>query len=359
MNYFELHLGDYEAATAHLSMLEDAAYGRMLRIYYRTEKALPAEVAKIFRLVRATSKPERDAVQQVLDEFFRLEDDGWHQVRADAEISAFQAGEPEREAKKANEETRLKRHREERAALFMRLTDAGHHAPWNIGTKELRGLVAALQKADPDTKPATKPETPATEPATAPATPATATQTPDTIPHSPDTIPQKLKDKDASPDGEDAAGAASPPPADPPPPSPTPAPPAPPPPAPAPPPKTAEELTRTELWRAGKSLLRDQDMPEAQCGTFVGKLVKDYGEAIVVEAVRSAVVQRPADAATWLVGACKAAKGRSGGAGKPGQLTGDQQVAASLAKAQRVAAAMAPLNGAPRPAAPTTELIDG
>lgn len=100
-------------------------------------------------------------------------------------------------------------------------------------------------------------------------------------------------------------------------------------------------------------------MPEAQCGTFVGKLVKDYGEAIVVEAVRSAVVQRPADAATWLVGACKAAKGRAGGAGKPGQLTGDQQVAASLAKAQRVAAAMAPLNGVPRPAAPSTELIDG
>lgn len=180
----------------------------------------------------------------------------------------------------------------------------------------------------------------------------------------PDSLnPDSPNPEQADPDGSDAAVAASPPPAGPPPPSPTPAPPAPPPPAPAPspapPPKTAEELTRTELWRAGKSLLREQDMPEAQCGTFVGKLVKDYGEAIVVEAVRSAVVQRPADAATWLVGACKAAKGRAGGAGKPGQLTGDQQVAASLAKAQRVAAAMAPINGAPRPAAPSTELIDG
>lgn len=346
MNYFELHLGDYEAATAHLSMLEDAAYGRMLRIYYRTENPLPAEVSKVCRLVRATSKPERDAVQQVLDDFFRLEADGWHQARADAEIAEFQAGEPEREAKKANEETRLKRHREERAALFMRLTEAGKHAAWNIGTRELRAMVAALQKPEPETKTAT----PATAPATAPATPATATQTPDPIPHSPDTIPQKLKDKDASPDGEDAAGAAGAPPAAP---LPPPAPPAP------PPPKTAEELTRTELWRAGKSLLREQDMPEAQCGSFVGKLVKDYGEAIVVEAVRSAVVQRPADAATWLVGACKAAKGRASGSGKPGQLTGDQQVAASLAKAQRVAASMAPINGAPRPAAPSTELIDG
>jgi len=167
----------------------------------------------------------------------------------------------------------------------------------------------------------------------------------------PDSLnPDSPNPEQADPDGSDAAAAASPPPAAP---LPPPAPPAP------PPPKTAEELTRTELWRAGKSLLREQEMPEAQCGSFVGKLVKDYGEAIVVEAVRSAVVQRPADAATWLVGACKAAKGRASGSGKPGQLTGDQQVAASLAKAQRVAASMAPINGAPRPAAPSTELIDG
>ena len=178
MNFFDLHIGDYEAATAHLSMLEDAAYCRMLRIYYRTEKPLPADVKQVQRLVRATTKAERDAVQQVLSDFFELRDDGWHQHRCDAEIAAYVAGEPEREAKKANEETRLKRHREERAALFMRLTEAGQHAPWNIGTKELRSLVAGLQKAGPETNPATPPETPATLPATAPATPATATQYP-------------------------------------------------------------------------------------------------------------------------------------------------------------------------------------
>ena len=346
MNYYEHHIGDYDKNTSHLTACEDGIYSRLIRRYYDKEKPLPADVDQVKRLARARDKLERAAVDTILEEFFTLEADGWHHKVCDAVIAAYLAGEPEREAKKANEETRLKRHREERSALFTRLTEAGQHAPWNIGTKELRSLVAALQKADPDTKPATKPETPAT----APATPATATQTPDTIPHSPDTIPQKLKDKDASPDGEDAAGAAGTPPVDPPPP---PAPPAP------PPPKSPEELTRTELWRAGKSLLREQEMPEAQCGTFVGKLVKDYGEAIVVEAVRSAVVQRPADAATWLVGACKAAKVRAGGVGKPGQLTGDQQVAASLAKAQRVAAAMAPKNGEQRPAANPTELIDG
>jgi hypothetical protein len=69
------------------------------------------------------------------------------------------------------------------------------------------------------------------------------------------------------------------------------------------------ELTRQELWRAGKALLAEQGMAKAQCGTFVGKLVQDYGEAIVVEAVRSTVVAQPADAAPYLRAACMRLKG--------------------------------------------------
>jgi uncharacterized protein YdaU (DUF1376 family) len=171
MNYFELHVGDYEAATAHLSMLEDAAYGRMLRVYYRTEKPLPADVKQVCRLVRAQSKPERDAVQAVLDEFFELQADGWHQARADAELHRFRDSEPERELRKANEETRLKRHREERAALFRLLNENGQHAPWNVKIEELRRLAEPF-KAAPETPPETF--VPPLQ-ATAPATPATAT----------------------------------------------------------------------------------------------------------------------------------------------------------------------------------------
>lgn len=171
MNYFELHVGDYDAATAHLTMLEDAAYGRMLRIYYRTEKPLPADVKQVCRLVRAQSKPERDAVQAVLSEFFVLADNGWHQARADEELARFRDAEPERELRKANEETRLKRHREERAGLFKLLNENGQHAPWNTKIEELRRLAEPFKAPS-----ATGAETAAPPlPATAPATPATAT----------------------------------------------------------------------------------------------------------------------------------------------------------------------------------------
>lgn len=89
MNYYEHHLGDYMRDTAHLSMLEDCAYRRLLDAYYVREKPLPIDVRDCCKLARATSKPERDAVAYVLREFFVLTDDGHHQSRADAEIARF------------------------------------------------------------------------------------------------------------------------------------------------------------------------------------------------------------------------------------------------------------------------------
>jgi hypothetical protein len=58
--------------------------------------------------------------------------------------------------------------------------------------------------------------------------------------------------------------------------------------------KPVSELTKAELWKAGKSLLEAAGIPRAQCGSFVGKLVTDYGEHIVIEAVRSTVLTQPA-----------------------------------------------------------------
>ena len=86
MNYYEHHLGDYAQATAHLSFVEDAAYSRLLRKYYAEEKPLPAELRAVQRLIGARTDEEREAVQVVMEEFFTLEDDGWHNKRADAEI---------------------------------------------------------------------------------------------------------------------------------------------------------------------------------------------------------------------------------------------------------------------------------
>lgn len=89
MNFYKHHLGDYDGATAHLSWEEDMAYTRLLRAYYRRERSIPQEEAH--RLVRATSKAQREAVDAVLGEFFERREDGWHNKRADEEITAYQS----------------------------------------------------------------------------------------------------------------------------------------------------------------------------------------------------------------------------------------------------------------------------
>lgn len=66
---------------------------------------------------------------------------------------------------------------------------------------------------------------------------------------------------------------------------------------------------RRELYLAGKSLLAEQGMPKAQTGSFITKLAQDYGQDSALEAVRSAVTNRPLDAAAYLKATCLRLKG--------------------------------------------------
>ena len=88
MNYYEHHLGDWAAATGHLTWDEDMAYTRLLRAYYHAEKAIPE--GQQYRLAKAATPAQRKAVDAVLSEFFSLVDGAFHQKRADAEIVRFQ-----------------------------------------------------------------------------------------------------------------------------------------------------------------------------------------------------------------------------------------------------------------------------
>lgn len=86
MNYYPHHIGDYLKDTVHLSMLEDAAYRRMLDIYYASEKPLPLDFEYVCKMVRAVKTEERESTSWVLHNFFEKCEDGWHNKRADEEI---------------------------------------------------------------------------------------------------------------------------------------------------------------------------------------------------------------------------------------------------------------------------------
>ena len=86
MYYYQHHIGDYAAATRHLSWLEDTAYRRLLELYYRQEKPLGNDLKRLCRDLRATTKDQKGAVQMVQEEFFTLREEGWRHSRCDAEL---------------------------------------------------------------------------------------------------------------------------------------------------------------------------------------------------------------------------------------------------------------------------------
>lgn len=89
MNYYSHNIGDYAQATAHLSLVEDAIYSRLLRRYYAEEQPIVDNMQQVFRWVGARTEEEREAATQILSEFFALRDGHWRNKRADVEIAAY------------------------------------------------------------------------------------------------------------------------------------------------------------------------------------------------------------------------------------------------------------------------------
>lgn len=70
--YLPLYVADYEADTAHLTLEEDGAYTRLLRLCWRTPGcSIPDDAEWIMRRMRCDLETYQRVVKPVLDEFFR------------------------------------------------------------------------------------------------------------------------------------------------------------------------------------------------------------------------------------------------------------------------------------------------
>jgi uncharacterized protein YdaU (DUF1376 family) len=89
MNYYERYCGDYQRDTAHLSLAEHGAYTMLLDTYFSVEKALPSDLPSLYRVCRAMTRLEQQAVKSVAEQFFPVSAvDGFrHNQRADREIA--------------------------------------------------------------------------------------------------------------------------------------------------------------------------------------------------------------------------------------------------------------------------------
>jgi len=87
MHYYQFSIGDYRAATAHLTNEEDLAYRRLLDMYYDTEQKIPLDTQWVARRIRVESAVVRD----VLNDMFIQHEDGWFHARCADVIEQYHA----------------------------------------------------------------------------------------------------------------------------------------------------------------------------------------------------------------------------------------------------------------------------
>lgn len=88
MNFYKRYPADYGRKTARLTLAQHGAYTLLLDEVYSTEAPLPGALDELYRICRAMSKPEQEAVRAVADKFFPLGADGLRRnQRADEEIT--------------------------------------------------------------------------------------------------------------------------------------------------------------------------------------------------------------------------------------------------------------------------------
>lgn len=86
-HWYPRYPADYAQKTRHLSLMEHGAYALLMDHYYSTEKPLPANIVQLHRICIAFAPEEQEALQTILNEFFILKEDGYHNSRINEEIS--------------------------------------------------------------------------------------------------------------------------------------------------------------------------------------------------------------------------------------------------------------------------------
>ena len=68
---------------------------------------------------------------------------------------------------------------------------------------------------------------------------------------------------------------------------------------------TRGDPVKEEIWKTGRAILEGQGSSTQAAGAFLGKLCKEYGQILVLDAVRDCKRVTPAEAKAWLTARCQ------------------------------------------------------
>jgi uncharacterized protein YdaU (DUF1376 family) len=90
MHYYQFNIADYRKDTAHLASIEHYIYRTLIDWYYLDEKPIPNETQLVLRRLCLGSDHVENLLN-VLNDFFKLTENGWEQSRIEQEIAIYHA----------------------------------------------------------------------------------------------------------------------------------------------------------------------------------------------------------------------------------------------------------------------------
>ena len=87
MHYYKFNISDWALHTAHLTLVEEAIYFRLINHYYDCESIIPLETQPVFRRLRLGS--DSDIAEQILNEFFVKTNEGFLHNRCDKVLKEY------------------------------------------------------------------------------------------------------------------------------------------------------------------------------------------------------------------------------------------------------------------------------
>ena len=101
MHYYTHNIGDYRRDTSHLTLLEHGVYRQVLDQYYLNEKPIDLDTTKLERILNIKTEEEKNALANVLQDFFVKTKNHYVHKRCDIAIDEYQS-KSEKASKAAN-----------------------------------------------------------------------------------------------------------------------------------------------------------------------------------------------------------------------------------------------------------------
>jgi uncharacterized protein YdaU (DUF1376 family) len=151
MHYYQFNIGNYRRKTEHLTHLEHGIYRRLIDAYYLDDGPLCGDKAKLMRSHMIRTPDEERALENILEEFFTLENGFYRHSDCDDRIAKYQE-----KSEKARQSAK-KRWASDANALPAHSEGSANHKPITNNQEPEKKKRIAPKRTEP-TRPAEIPE---------------------------------------------------------------------------------------------------------------------------------------------------------------------------------------------------------